>query len=156
MTQTATAALRNRLLEKIRKDIAASTAPVRDICARHRVPWQSFYAHARREGFPVRRAKRAVSTMALLRQFKAAVQARLSQLSADPDPRHDAARRMLADTLARLIKMEDGEKNRGNRRRRQKRALDLSRRAELSRRLDELAEGYRLEQETKAKRSAEE
>jgi hypothetical protein len=156
MTQTANAALRTRLLAKIRKDIAASDTPVRDICARHGVPWQSFYAYARREGLPVRRAKRAVSTLALLGQFKAAVQARLSQLSAKPDPRNDIPRRMLADTLARLIDMEDGEKNRGNRRRRQKRALNASRRAELSRRLDQLAEGYRLEQEAKAMRGAEE
>lgn len=34
-----------------REEIAASSDRVRAICARHGVPWQAFYKHARREGW---------------------------------------------------------------------------------------------------------
>ena len=144
MTETATAESRHSALDAISAEIAASATPVREICARHGVPWQSFYAHARREGLALRRPVKGASGLALIGQFKAVVQTAIAKLAAAPEPaaaKFDAARRLHTDTLARLIKMEKDETTRANRQRRKRRTIFAARRAELTRRLDEITRG---------------
>jgi hypothetical protein len=135
----------------VRDEVASSKDSVHAICARHGVPWQAFYKHARREGWPLRqRARRGFSSLQAIERLREVVIRHLDELKATgpfrPASKSDATRlaHMCAQTLSRLDALEKKERDERNAARRQKRAVIDERRKELARRIMALGRQYKL------------
>jgi hypothetical protein len=129
---------------RVREEVASSSDRVRAICARHGVPWQAFYKHAKRQGWGLRqRAQRKLSALGQYERLRDIVHAHIAELAAmplRPAPRPDIMR--LAQQYATMLRQLDGlerrERDERNAARRAKRAAQAKRRLLLAQRISAL------------------